>query len=252
MIQINTSLRKILFTSLIDPDSVTSLMVSIDSLIQHIKEKEEFLSDITIVINSPGGRVDSALGIVDYIEDINNDKDQPIKINTLGFGEVSSAACLLISAGRNIKFTPRTRFMWHTMRTFAFGEMSTAKMSNNAEDMKEVAAECRKIIASRFKLTDKQLLEMEMSGLDHHYFGHEMTELLRKQPDVNERVKNPDWVDPKTPVAPVQNITVHNPPKVTEGDENEGPEPILEPEDKLSEALETILDEIKKRKDAEQ
>lgn len=86
--------------------------------------------DIELWINSPGGEETEMFGLYDVIQTLDNDVD------TVGFGEVCSAACLILACGKTRFVTPNCFFMSHAssavipahldmysaQQRFAFGE----------------------------------------------------------------------------------------------------------------------------------
>lgn len=65
-------------------------------------------NEIELWINSPGGEMAEMFGIYDIIRGLKN------KITTIGFGEICSAACLLLACGDKRKVTKNSWFMSHT------------------------------------------------------------------------------------------------------------------------------------------
>ncbi len=64
---------------------------------------------ITIKINSPGGFCYQAMAIVGRI------RESKCQIITKGYGEIMSAATLILAAGRRRKISKFSSFMWHEM-----------------------------------------------------------------------------------------------------------------------------------------
>ena len=83
--------------------------------LEHSKEK------ITIRINSPGGSTYDALAIIGRI------KKSRAYIVTEGFGQVMSAATLILVAGRQRKISHYAFFMWHEASYYIDGRHSQNK-----------------------------------------------------------------------------------------------------------------------------
>lgn len=85
--------------------SVSHKMLS--RLDKHLKILEIQPEAITIVVNTGGGDIEAALGIVDRI------RLSPCHITTIGTGIVMSAGIPILSSGASRKATKYTRFMYH-------------------------------------------------------------------------------------------------------------------------------------------
>lgn len=71
---------------------------------------------IELWINSPGGDVDDALAIHDVILALNSE------VHTVGHGQVSSAATLLLACGTGVRYaTPTCTFMHHASQGGSYG-----------------------------------------------------------------------------------------------------------------------------------
>jgi len=79
--------------------------------------------EITIYINSPGGRVDQGLAIYDVAKLI----QAPIR--TIGMGEVASMAAILMLMGDKRCGLEHTRFMLHQITTGVYGRLTDIKIS---------------------------------------------------------------------------------------------------------------------------
>lgn len=207
MILQNNSLAKVMFVDSVDGENIASVMIAIDGVMKHIRESKE-IRDVTLVINSPGGVVQHAIALCDYIDEINSDPNEPIKINTHGFGMVGSCAISILCAGRNIKLSKRCIVMHHMASILTpFQKLNVAE-----EDIKFALRtnESRTTdLFSRFNLNELEVREKERQGLDQNWYGYELTPLLKPQPEPNPVRPNPDWVDPHAPKLPKNGIVLN-------------------------------------------
>lgn len=79
-------------------------LIKIDKQLKILENQSE---DIEIMVNTGGGDIEAALGIVDRI------RISPCKINTLGLSVVMSAGTIILAAGKHRCATKYTRFMYH-------------------------------------------------------------------------------------------------------------------------------------------
>lgn len=81
-----------------------------DILLKHFLGKKEFCGDLVFMINSPGGNLDETNGLLDLLANIRMD------IRTVGLGQCSSAAAMLLAAGTPGKRCagPSTMIMIHS------------------------------------------------------------------------------------------------------------------------------------------
>lgn len=84
----------------------------------------EELDPITIVINSSGGNVYSAIAIIDYMRKLN------VKINTICRGRAMSAAALILTCGTGTRAaSENSTIMFHEVSSDFFGKSSDVKQS---------------------------------------------------------------------------------------------------------------------------
>lgn len=77
---------------------------------------------ITIIINSDGGDVYEALGMIDYINSLD------VKVNTICRGRAMSAAALLLCAGTGIRAASKNAtIMFHELSSGLYGKSSDMK-----------------------------------------------------------------------------------------------------------------------------
>lgn len=92
--------RELVINGTITPKTLTKLD-------KHLKLLENQPDPITVIVNTGGGDVEVALGIVDRFS------LSPCKINTIGTCVVMSAGVIILAAGYYSKATRYTRFMYH-------------------------------------------------------------------------------------------------------------------------------------------
>lgn len=90
--------------------------------ILHMRKEEELHNPINLIINSDGGDVYEALGIIDYMHSLD------IKVNTICRGRAMSAAALLLCAGTGIRAASQnSTIMFHEMSSGIYGKSSDMK-----------------------------------------------------------------------------------------------------------------------------
>lgn len=114
---------------------------------------------IEFVINSPGGDIAAAFGIIDCIELI------PNQVNTFALGQCCSAAVLVFLSGINRRVTPNVHFTIHEPFV-ASTEDSILRVKNLSFDLEKLYMHKEKILElfeSKTKIT-KDLLENKYSN----------------------------------------------------------------------------------------
>lgn len=90
--------------------------------ILHMRDDASKNDPINLIINSDGGDVYEALGIIDYIHSLD------IKVNTICRGRAMSAAALLLCAGTGIRAASKnSTIMFHEMSSGMYGKASDMK-----------------------------------------------------------------------------------------------------------------------------
>ena len=114
----------------VEEATLTNIVSKIE-FIRRIRKKQNHLNSyLTLVLNSYGGSVYDAIGIVDYIRYL-----CPEKINTLGIGKVMSAACLILASGTGTRMaTENTYLMIHEISDLQEGKSSEIKISTEHLD----------------------------------------------------------------------------------------------------------------------
>lgn len=89
---------------------------------KYLKQNEE--DPVTIVINSGGGNMYTALAIIDYMKGLN------VKVNTICRGRAMSAAALILTCGTGTRAASKnSTIMFHEISTDFFGKSSDVKQS---------------------------------------------------------------------------------------------------------------------------
>jgi ATP-dependent Clp protease protease subunit len=140
-------------------------MRTLSKLDKHLKLLEIQEGAITVVINTPGGDVEAALGIVDRIRNSSNE------INTIGTGIIMSAGIPILAAGRSRKATKYAKFMYHGPN-FAMGRERIPNVDNEVKYVKDLDRSVNSFLA---EATEKPYTFW--SGMGKHvdnYFGADM------------------------------------------------------------------------------
>lgn len=102
--------------------------------IMYMRPEEKKEDPINIVINSDGGDVYEALGMIDFMQSLN------VKVNTICRGRAMSAAALLLCAGTGTRFVSKnSTIMFHEMSSGIYGKSSDMKANvQHMEKLEEV------------------------------------------------------------------------------------------------------------------
>ena len=88
----------------------------------HMRDETRKNDPINLVINSTGGSVYEALGIIDYIQSLD------VKVNTIVRGCAMSAAALILCAGTGVRAASKnSTIMFHEMSSDIYGKSSDMK-----------------------------------------------------------------------------------------------------------------------------
>ena len=99
---------------------------------------------ITLLINSNGGDVYEALGIIDYIESLS------VPVNVIARGRAMSAAAMILCCGTGIRAASKSStIMVHEASAEIFGK--SADIKANAEHIDELEEEFYKMMAKKTK-----------------------------------------------------------------------------------------------------
>jgi ATP-dependent Clp protease protease subunit len=120
-IDVNAS-SVLLFGEIMD-GTLYDLITRIRAILHMREENFPKNSDpINLVINSTGGSVYEALGIIDYIQSLH------VKVNTIVRGCAMSAAALILCAGTGIRAASKnSTIMFHEMSSDIYGKSSDMK-----------------------------------------------------------------------------------------------------------------------------
>jgi ATP-dependent Clp protease protease subunit len=90
--------------------------------VMHMRDDSKKNDPINIVINSDGGDVYEALGMIDFIQSLN------VKVNTICRGRAMSAAALLLCSGTGTRAASKnSTIMFHEMSSGIYGKSSDMK-----------------------------------------------------------------------------------------------------------------------------
>jgi ATP-dependent Clp protease protease subunit len=105
--------------------------------ILHMRKEENKNNPINLIINSDGGSVYEALGIIDYIQSLD------VKVNTICRGRAMSAAALILCAGTGIRAASQySTIMFHEISSDIYGKSSDMKANvQHMEKLEEILLE---------------------------------------------------------------------------------------------------------------
>lgn len=127
------------------------------SIIQQLSNDKK--SPLTAVITNFGGDAHGMLGVVDAI------RSYPLKINTLGLGNVDSAAVYILAAGTGRRYlSPNSWVMIHTLSSWVAGK--TDDIDIEAQQLKRLQNQCHELLASFSKKS--MIFWKDMTRTDFH------------------------------------------------------------------------------------
>lgn len=102
--------------------------------VMHMRPDEKKNDPINLIINSDGGDVYEALGMIDYIQSLN------VKVNTICRGRAMSAAALLLCSGTGVRAVSKnSTIMFHEMSSGIYGKSSDMKANvQHMEKLEEI------------------------------------------------------------------------------------------------------------------
>lgn len=102
--------------------------------VMYMRPDEKKTDAINIVINSDGGDVYEALGMIDFIQSLN------VKVNTICRGRAMSAAALLLCSGTGTRAASKnSTIMFHEMSSGIYGKSSDMKANvQHMEKLEEI------------------------------------------------------------------------------------------------------------------
>ena len=125
----------------IDDNIQYEIMAKTKSILKYREHKNKNIGDpINLIINSDGGNVHSAFGIIDYI----NTLDVPV--NTISIGRAFSAGSLILIAGTGIRLASKnSSIMFHEISADHFGKTSDLRANTtHLNDLENNALEILK------------------------------------------------------------------------------------------------------------
>ena len=115
--------------------------------ILHMRTEEHKNDPINLIINSDGGSVYEALGIIDYIQSLD------VKVNTICRGRAMSAAALILCAGTGVRAASQySTIMFHEISSDIYGKSSDMKANvQHMEKLEEILLEILKSNSNKDK-----------------------------------------------------------------------------------------------------
>ena len=115
--------------------------------ILHMRKDENKNDPINLIINSDGGSVYEALGIIDYIQSLD------VKVNTICRGRAMSAAALILCAGTGVRAASQySTIMFHEISSDIYGKSSDMKANvQHMEKLEEILLEILKSNSNKEK-----------------------------------------------------------------------------------------------------
>ena len=122
----------LLFGEIVD-GSLYDIITRIRAIL-HMRKDEHKNDPINLIINSDGGSVYEALGIIDYIQSLD------VKTNTICRGRAMSAAALILCAGTGVRAaSENSTIMFHEISSDIYGKSSDMKANvQHMEKLEEI------------------------------------------------------------------------------------------------------------------
>ena len=122
----------LLFGEIVD-GSLYDIITRIRAIL-HMRKDEHKNNPINLIINSDGGSVYEALGIIDYIQSLD------VKTNTICRGRAMSAAALILCAGTGVRAaSENSTIMFHEISSDIYGKSSDMKANvQHMEKLEEI------------------------------------------------------------------------------------------------------------------
>ena len=127
-------------------DIVLGLLFDFVSKVRTILDNRTVDKDtpITVLINSDGGDVYEALGIIDYFDSL------PVPVNVVARGRAMSAAALILCAGTGVRVASKySTIMFHEISSDIYGKSSDMKA--NVQHMEKLENILLEIISTNSK-----------------------------------------------------------------------------------------------------
>jgi ATP-dependent Clp protease protease subunit len=123
-------------------------IVSKCRMILKYRSEEDADKPITILLNSNGGDVYEALGIIDYFETL------PVPVNIVARGRAMSAAAMILCSATGIRAASKnTTIMMHEASAEIYGK--TADLKANADHIDALEESFYKMLANRSNQTEE-------------------------------------------------------------------------------------------------
>ncbi len=135
----------LLFGEIMD-GSLYDIITRIRAII-HMRKDENKNDPINLIINSDGGSVYEALGIIDYMQSLD------VKVNTICRGRAMSAAALILCAGTGVRAASQySTIMFHEISSDIYGKSSDMKANvQHMEKLEEILLEILKSNSNKEK-----------------------------------------------------------------------------------------------------
>jgi ATP-dependent Clp protease protease subunit len=122
-------------------------IVSKCRMILNYRPEEDAEKPITVLLNSNGGDVYEALGIIDYFESLS------VPVNIIARGRAMSAAAMILCAGTGVRAASKnTTIMMHEASAEIYGK--TADLKANADHIDELEADFYRMLATKSNQTE--------------------------------------------------------------------------------------------------
>lgn len=148
--------RRIFLTGEIDEKSAGRIIKSIAILSQQKKI-------IRLIINSDGGEIYHALCVYDVM------RSCKCPIETIGLGQVMSAAVLLLAAGDKRYIGKNTYCMIHDLSLADYPETKLATFRKEIKHLNDLRQRFFTILAKHSKSTYKEWADRSADGADHYF-----------------------------------------------------------------------------------
>ena len=135
----------VMFDAVIDPNSMRILRHQLNTLV------EAGVTDIDIVMHSPGGAVDAMLVTYAFIRAL------PARITTHANGFVQSAATILFLAGDDRSADPTARFLFHPSIGGIAGLLNSAQVQDRLNEFAAFTSVETEIFHDRTTLADSEI-----------------------------------------------------------------------------------------------
>lgn len=116
--------------------------------------REAGAREIDIAMNSPGGDIDAAQAIVDYMTRLH--EHDGIIFKTYNLGVVASAATFVFLNAQNRYSTPRGVFVFHAAGMVSDGLVSVERLRESADKIEAYERIVRATLKARTRLTDSE------------------------------------------------------------------------------------------------